>query len=584
MGTVATHGTWLVFAKAIWRFAGRYRRAFISWNVLLFVVNFSQFANPYFLGKIVDFLTKYRTGDSLLSLYLYILAGVLVVAVAALVRLHGKKELWKIDMHIVYNAKTSGFEELMKFSIAWHGKMNAGNKVKKIETGVEGLSDTVKITAQSFYTLLTGVVGSLILFTQIGFSYTLFVTVYLVILYSIYAYFLRRTKILINQLNEAKERASGTYYEGVSNVLAVKSLGAAASIKGSVFDREKEARDIDIQRIKLINAKWQAMQVVGAIFGGVLLFFLTRDVLSGVLTVGAVLTFAAYFGSLHGAVSESTNYLDKYVENRNAVARMLPIFMRKKKGGGDRLLGKNWKQIVIRDASFCYKKGKEEFKIENVSVEIARGEKIGIVGKSGSGKSTLAKILLGLYTLKSGEYLIDGVPFEQFDSDSVLKRFSIVLQEPELFNYTLRENITMLKKASESMIVKAIKIAQLEPVIQKLPKGLDTLIGEKGYQLSGGERQRIGIARAVVMRPDLLILDEATSNLDVVTEQKVVEALIEEFEDKTLLVIAHRLSTVRRTDKLYVFDNGKTVQSGTFNTLAVAENSVFAKMYKTQLE
>ncbi|MFW6026468.1 MAG: ABC transporter ATP-binding protein [Candidatus Woesearchaeota archaeon] len=216
-----------------------------------------------------------------------------------------------------------------------------------------------------------------------------------------------------------------------------------------------------------------------------------------------------------------------------------------------------------------------------MSFNINKNEKVGVVGYSGSGKSTLSKLLLGLYKINSGEIKIDEKNFYGFEHQNLLDNISLVIQETEMFNMSLRDNISMLKEIDSNTLQKAIKIAQLEDVIKKLPDGLDTVIGEKGYKLSGGERQRVGIARAICKNSNILILDEATSSLDPETELKIQEGL-DLLENKTMIIIAHRLSTLKNVDKILVFDKGRLVEQGNFKELLKDPNSKFYYIWSMQ--
>src|SRR4029079_4808525 len=175
-----------------------------------------------------------------------------------------------------------------------------------------------------------------------------------------------------------------------------------------------------------------------------------------------------------------------------------------------------------------------------------RGEIVGVAGHSGSGKSTLIKLLLGLYHLDRGSLGVGGVPVVEIQHEQLVSNVSVVLQETELFNFSLRENITMMRDVSPALMERACEIACLGDVIAGLPEGLDTLIGERGYALSGGERQRVGIARALCRNASILLLDEATSALDSTTEQIVMQRLMAEHSaDRTMIIIAHRISTLK---------------------------------------
>lgn len=190
--------------------------------------------------------------------------------------------------------------------------------------------------------------------------------------------------------------------------------------------------------------------------------------------------------------------------------------------------------------------------------------------------------MIGLYEFESGEFKIGNINFSEISHDEILKEMVLVLQDSEMFNLSFRDNITLMRKGNEEDLEKAIEIAQLKNVIEKLPQGLETLIGEKGYHLSGGERQRVGIARAIFKNPDIIILDEATSSLDIRTEQKLQLALEKNLKQKTIIIIAHRISTLRNVDRIYFFNKGKIVEQGTFKEVISNPKSQYSKIYGMQ--
>lgn len=244
-----------------------------------------------------------------------------------------------------------------------------------------------------------------------------------------------------------------------------------------------------------------------------------------------------------------------------------------------------WSKLSIENATFIHKHNlatNEGFELKDLNIEIEHNQKVGIAGVSGGGKSTLAKILIGLYDLQKGKYLIGDKNFYEISHDEITRNIGLVLQESEMFNMTLKDNITLMKKTPKEIIQKAIDISQLQPVIDKLPQGIDTLIGEKGHRVSGGERQRIGIARAICKDPQILIFDEATSSLDTKTEAAIQNALDTQLENKTVIIIAHRLTTLRNVDKIYVFDKGSIVEEGTFENLSNNRNSKFYELNRIQ--
>lgn len=213
-----------------------------------------------------------------------------------------------------------------------------------------------------------------------------------------------------------------------------------------------------------------------------------------------------------------------------------------------------------------------------------RGEKVGIVGFSGAGKSTLFKLLLKEREEFKGDILFDGVSIKQISKNDYFKQISVVLQDTEVFSFSLKDNITITnakEKLNQSLLEQALSAAHISDMIDKLPQGLNTLIGEKGIKLSGGERQRLGIARAIFKKPQILLLDEATSHLDLESEEKIRNSLHKFFENVTAIVIAHRLTTIKEMDKILVIEDGRLIESGNFEKLYASQGR-FYKLWEKQ--
>ena len=241
------------------------------------------------------------------------------------------------------------------------------------------------------------------------------------------------------------------------------------------------------------------------------------------------------------------------------------------------------KDIVYKDVCFEYRPGKPILK--NVNLDIKIGQTIAFVGNSGGGKTTLVNLLPRFYDVTSGQILIDGTDIRDFQIDSLREKISVVFQDNFLFAGTIRDNILLgAENATEEQIDRAVRSACLEEFIQSLDKGLNTNIGERGVLLSGGQRQRIAIARAFIKNAPIVILDEATSALDNKSEAIVQEAINNLMEDRTVLIIAHRLSTVRHADKIVVVNYGEIAEIGTHEELIAKEDGIYASLYKTQLK
>ena len=235
--------------------------------------------------------------------------------------------------------------------------------------------------------------------------------------------------------------------------------------------------------------------------------------------------------------------------------------------------------ITLKDVTFSYEASKPI--LEHVSLEIPRGKRVAIVGASGSGKSTLAQIIVGFYPIDSGALLFDDVDVREIGLDVVRENVFLVLQNPQLFNGTIRMNITMGEEVSEAKLQEAVAIAQLEGFVHEQALGLDTLVGKDGIRLSGGQRQRLSIARMIVKNPNVVILDESTSALDVHTEKALFEGLDSYLKGKTTVIIAHRLSTIRMADYIYLLDKGRVLEEGDKHTL-LSKEGTFARYFENQ--
>jgi ATP-binding cassette subfamily C protein len=242
----------------------------------------------------------------------------------------------------------------------------------------------------------------------------------------------------------------------------------------------------------------------------------------------------------------------------------------------DPFAGQTTVGITLDRVSFSYADG--ETVLDDVSLAVAAGEKVALVGASGGGKSTLVQALLGLYPVKSGQIQYGGVPVSEIGWETVREHVGVVLQHPVLFNDSVRANLTLGRDADDTTLWQALDIAQLKETIAALPHGLDTEVGRQGVRLSGGQRQRLAIARMIVADPRIVILDEATSALDTTTERQLHQALAGFLAGRTTLIIAHRLSAVKQADRILVFENGRVVEEGDHAGL-IDRGGLYHKLY-----
>ncbi|MFX4230787.1 ABC transporter ATP-binding protein [Aliarcobacter butzleri] len=301
------------------------------------------------------------------------------------------------------------------------------------------------------------------------------------------------------------------------------------------------------------------------------------------LSIGMMLAMFGYIWFIMGPVQDILSVQYSYSTAMVALNRINKILKLAIEKNGIKTFEKARQDIDIKleNLNFSYNENKEILK--NISLEIKAGEKVALIGASGSGKTTLAQIIASFYTKTSGEQKYNNIKIEDLDKKSLRDKIFLVLQMPILFNNTLRFNITMGDETiSDEDIYKALDIAQLKQSVKDLKDGLDTLVGKFGIRLSGGQRQRLSIARMIIANPSVVIFDESTSALDVHTETKLFNDLERILKSKTVITIAHRLSTVKNAQKIYVLDDGKIVQSGTHNELEIEEGH-YLEFVKNQL-
>ena len=484
----------------------------------------------------------------------------------------------------VYNdVYLAGITKLFRLGGAWHAKENSGNKVRRIYGGSENVKNFLVNFVSTFVPVLVAIPVIFVIVATVDWVITLSLVFFAIT----YGLTIRRVFIVGSRYGHAvkkeAEKLSGIAFESVNNIRTVQ----VGSLSQALSSRVKGALDTFLEfthlRIRTFQLKGIPPYLIGNIFRVIILAFVAWGIVRGHYEVGAFVLIMGYYNHVWHVVRVLADLGREILDTRYGVWRLKevldsPDYMVDALGA--KKFPKTWNTFSVNDVSFTYEDDQKT--LHNVSFEVQKGKKIGLVGLSGAGKSTLFKLLTRERVPTKGQIVIDGLPVQDIAFADYFKNIGVMLQETELFSFTLKENVTLATgRANLARFQQAIEIAHVTDFLDKLPQGVDTKIGEKGFKLSGGERQRVGIARAIYHQPQILFFDEATSHLDVESEKKIQDALQKLFENTTAVVIAHRLSTIKEMDEILVMDKGKIIERGSFDEL-IKQQGRFYKLWQQQ--
>lgn len=571
-------------------------RLFVTGMVLLFASNAVFLAFPWLTGQIINELSG---GEP------WIIRGVgslssLLLAVLTVRALLSFGQIWlfgAVSNRLARDIRDRLYRHLLELPMSYYDAHRTGELLSRISNDVtqleSAISDVLAGLVRQVLVVVFGITIAVFLAPQLA--------LFMVLVVPPVALGARRLgRIIRDRARETQDllaESSTIAEETIAGVATVKSFAS----EPFEHDRYTEAlhrvlgKAMETVTLRALIGSSIGLLVMGSLI--LVIWFGATLVDAGSLAVGDLISFVIYTGFIGGSVAGLGNSITRIQRVLGSSERVIELMQMDAEPGlaaassGDLYAGPAATEtlrpladsISLQAVSFAYPSRPDLLVLENLDLEIPRNARVALVGPSGSGKSTIVRLLLRFYELNEGAILRDGLDITRFDLRAYRSRFAVVPQDVLLFGGSIEDNIRYGRPDAPADEVRAAaEAAHVIEFADRFPEGLGTIVGERGVQLSGGQRQRVAIARAMLRDPEVLILDEATSSLDAESEQLVQDALDRLMQHRTTLVIAHRLATVRKADRICVLDRGKLVEAGTHDELNRIPDGLYAKLVRMQ--
>ena len=583
MAKIRKAGSGLKELMKLYRFLKPFRWKFALGMLFLLISSGASLMFPKFLGNMVDLGNKGSMPGEISRTGL-ILFGILVVqAVFSYFRTRlfvevTEKTLASIRQHI--------YNHLIKLPMRFFAERRVGELNSRISSDISLMQDSLTSTLADFLSQFIIIVGGITLMMVSSFKLTLFMLAILPAV-ALFAFFSGRA------IRRFSKKAQSFVAE--SNTIVEETLQGIQNVKAftnELFEIKRyREKTNEVARVGIKGGKYQAAMsfIVLGFFAamGAVIWRGASLIATGQMEAGQLFSFVIYSGFIAGNIAGVAGVYTRLQKTIGAAEKLLLLLDEPAEAVAEQYVHQPANtlhgKITFDQVVFEYPSRKENIVLKNVSFTVDPGQQVALVGSSGAGKSTLVSLLLKFYEPTGGSILFDGRDSRTYPLTALRMQMAIVPQDVFLFGGTIRENIAYGKPAArEEEIIYAAEQANAWDFIRSFPDRLDTIVGERGVQLSGGQRQRIAIARAVLKDPKILILDEATSSLDSESERLVQEALDKLMLGRTSVVIAHRLATIRKADKIIVLDNGTIAEQGTHSELLSHEGGLYKMLTELQ--
>lgn len=563
----------------LFKYFSPYKGYFFVGLLFLFLSSAATLTFPYLLGGLLDKNSTQEINNLAIVLLLIFLAN----AIFSFFRIYLFEIVTQKGLALL---REKTYTNLIKLPIQFFNTRRVGELNSRISADISLLQTTFTTSIAEFLRQVLTILGGIIMLSTISGKLTIFMLAVVPIIALIAYFFGRFIGKLSKQTQDIIAESNTVVEETLQGINVVKAFA------NEVFEINRYKSSIDkIVKISLANARFRGAFVsfiifglFGAIIGVIWYGLLLKE--SGEITQGDLLSFVIYTVFVGASFGGIADVYAQLVKATGATENLLDIIEETPEEINTTSTYEKFDlvgNIEFKEIAFSYPNRAENEVIKNISLKISQGEKIAFVGQSGTGKSTLVSLLLRFYEVTKGEISINNLNINAYNLTNLRENIAIVPQEVMLFGGTIKENILYGKPNSTDVDVEeAAKKANAHDFISSFPEGYKTMVGERGIQLSGGQKQRIAIARAVLRNPKILILDEATSSLDSESESLVQEALEKLMVGRTSIIIAHRLSTIKNVDTIYVIENGKISETGSYNNLVSKDSGIFKRLVELQ--
>lgn len=557
-----------------------YRLLFILACVLAIILAPLRALRPYFINKMVDGPIANADFHGI-WMFTLLLFGLLVgEAVIRYIFIYSTSYL---GQSIIKDLRIKVFTHLLRLKVKYFDKTPIGQSTTRTINDIESINRVFSEGLISIVAEILGLIAVLVMMFLTSWKLTLIVLISFPIL--IYGTYLFKEAVRISYQNVRTEisRMNAFLQERISGMRIVQIFSAEKQEQDKFKEINRAYTQAYLDSIFYYAIFFPFVELMSAISLGLLVWYGAGNVLEGKLTLGVLIAFPIYINMLYRPVRMLADKFNTLQMGLVAAERVFNVIDNKSKiqDSGDIEVDKINGKVEFKDVSFAY--NDENWVLEDVGFTIKPGETMAIVGSTGSGKTTIINLLNRFYDIQNGDILIDGEELKSYKLDSIRQRMAIVLQDVFLFTGTIMENITLQdERISRETVIEASKIIGAHPFIERLPDSYEFKVTERGNNLSMGQRQLISFVRALVFRPNILILDEATSSIDTETEAVIQYAIEKLIEKRTSIIIAHRLSTIRHADHILVLDKGKVAEWGSHEELLKNENGIYQHLYQKQ--